>query len=76
MKRMACLALALSAAACGPDGNDPGPGGVTVDEARALDRAAEMLEQRRLPPEALSKPAVENAGDSTQTPAPAEPAQQ
>ncbi len=47
------LALALLLAACGPAGNDPGPGGVTVDEARALDDAAAMLDERRLPEEAL-----------------------
>lgn len=29
---------------------DPGPGGVTVGEARALDEAAEMLEKRPAPP--------------------------
>ena len=28
----------------------PGPGGVTVGEARALDEAAEMLEKRPAPP--------------------------
>ena len=28
-------------------------GGVTVGEAKALDEAAEMVEARRLPPEAL-----------------------
>ena len=28
---------------------DPGPGGVTVGEARALDEAAEMLDAQRLP---------------------------
>jgi hypothetical protein len=49
----ALVALTLALAACGPADNDPGPGGVTVGEARALDEAAEMLEQRRLPPEAL-----------------------
>jgi hypothetical protein len=48
---------------CGPNDSDPGPGGVTVGEARALDEAAEMLEQRRLPPEALATP--------TGTPSPA-----
>lgn len=47
------IALAASLAACGPGENDPGPGGVTVNEARALDDAAEMLEDRRLPAEAL-----------------------
>lgn len=61
MTRAALALLPLLLAACGPAGNDPGPGGVTVDEAKALDQAAEMLEARRLPEEALSKPAVEGA---------------
>lgn len=43
-------------AACGPAATDPGPGGVTVGEAQALDEAAEMLEQQRLPPGALPTP--------------------
>jgi hypothetical protein len=44
-------ALALFClAACGPRDTDPGPGGVSVGEARALDQAAAMLEQQRLPP--------------------------
>jgi hypothetical protein len=49
-------ALFLLLAACGSD-TDPGPGGVTVGEARALDEAAEMLDEQRLPPEALPSPA-------------------
>lgn len=32
--------------ACGPAEHDPGPGGVTVGEAKALDEAAEMLDER------------------------------
>jgi len=52
MRILALLPLALLAA-CGPSDSDPGPGGVTVGEAKALDEAAEMLDQRRLPPEAL-----------------------
>lgn len=32
--------------ACGAAENDPGPGGVTVGEAKALDEAAEMLDER------------------------------
>lgn len=40
--------------ACGPGDNDPGPGGVTVAEAKALDEAAEMIEARR-PPESLTE---------------------
>ncbi len=46
MRRFAFAPLALLAA-CGPSENDPGPGGVTVGEAKALDEAAEMIEQRR-----------------------------
>lgn len=52
MRLLALIPLALLAA-CGPSENDPGPGGVTVGEAKALDDAAEMLDQRRLPPDAL-----------------------
>lgn len=48
------LGAALALAACGPSGNAPGPGGVTVDEARALDEAATMIEQRRLPADAIA----------------------
>jgi hypothetical protein len=59
---LACAAAALALAGCGND-NDPGPGGVTVGEARALDDAAEMLEQQRLPeeagPTATASPAAE-----------------
>lgn len=48
----------LALAACGKADNDPGPGGVTVGEARALDEAAEMIEARRMPPEALRPPSA------------------
>lgn len=50
----ALLVPALLLASCGPNDTDPGPGGVTVGEARALDEAAEMLDEQRLPEEALS----------------------
>ena len=50
MKRPALLLFPLILAACGPQENDPGPGGVTVGEARALDEAAEMLDSRTEPP--------------------------
>lgn len=43
---LAPLLLPLLLCACGND-NDPGPGGVTVGEARALDEAAEMIEAGR-----------------------------
>lgn len=51
-------------AACGPADTDPGPGGVTVGEARALDEAAEMLDARGsdAPPRtADDKPPAANA---------------
>jgi hypothetical protein len=46
------LALMLTAivSGCQKD-TDPGPGGVTVGEARALDEAAAMLEKRPAPPQ-------------------------
>ena len=59
-------AAPLLLSACGSSDNDPGPGGVSVGEARALDEAAEMLDQQRLPAEALTEPEAES-------PAPAEP---
>ncbi|WP_231958854.1 hypothetical protein [Altererythrobacter sp. B11] len=49
----ALLPAVLLLSACGASDNDPGPGGVTVGEARALDRAAAMLDSRPLPAEAL-----------------------
>ena len=49
MRTALALAGLLTLAACGKADNDPGPGGVTVGEAKALDEAAEMLEQRRTP---------------------------
>ena len=42
---MAALALLLIAG-CSRTDNEPGPGGVTVSEAKALDAAADMLESR------------------------------
>lgn len=47
--------------ACGPAQNDPGPGGVTVGEAKALDEAAEMLDERNVPPEAAENKQAEPA---------------
>jgi hypothetical protein len=66
-------ALALLSA-CGDADGDSGPGGVTVGEARALDEAAEMLDQQRLPDEALIEPeAVENWAEPAAPPSVAEP---
>ena len=53
MPRSAVIAAFLLLAGCGKADNEPGPGGVTVGEARALDEAAEMIEAQRLPPEAI-----------------------
>lgn len=50
MKRHAiAVALAVTLFACGPGENDPGPGGVTAGEAKALDEAAAMLDEQRSP---------------------------
>lgn len=47
MKCRAMIAgFALILAGCSRTDNEPGPGGVTVSEAKALDDAAEMLESR------------------------------
>lgn len=61
------LATALLAA-CGPSDTDPGAGGVTVGEARTLDEAAEMLDEQRLPAEALpsSSPSPSPSGEPAQ----------
>lgn len=58
--------LALTLAACGGDGPRT-PGGVSEGEAKALEQAATMLDQRRLPPKALPPEALAGAemtGDS------------
>ena len=52
---LALAILCLSLAACGPGENEPGPGGVTVGEARALDDAAAMLDARRSPADGAAK---------------------
>ena len=62
---LAGAAGALALAGCGAGDNDPGPGGVTVGEARALDDAAEMLERQRLPAAATSAPAPSPGAGAT-----------
>lgn len=52
-RALPALLAVLLLAGCGPNDTDPGPGGVTVGEARALDQAAEMLDEQRFPDEAL-----------------------
>ncbi|MFC3213600.1 MULTISPECIES: hypothetical protein [Novosphingobium] len=60
------LALPLLAlGACSQSDTAPGPGGVTVGEARALDEAAAILDARRPPTEdaTLSAPTPAEAAD-------------
>ena len=49
MRAAPILIALLCLTACGKQDNAPGPGGVSVGEAKALDEAAEMLEGQRLP---------------------------
>lgn len=44
--RLAAILAVAALAGCGANDNDPGLGGVTVGEAKALDQAAQMLEKR------------------------------
>lgn len=63
--------LALTLAACGGEGASA-PGGVSPGEAKALEDAASMLDERRLPPGALANEAevpVETAPGETAAPA-------
>lgn len=53
MRYVLILIALATTSACGKADNEPGPGGVTVGEARALDEAAEMIEAKRLPDQAL-----------------------
>ena len=56
MRSIFSTILLIGLAACGPEQNDPGPGGVTVGEAKALDEAAKMLDERNAPPESIKNP--------------------
>jgi len=58
--------MSFGLASCGPAENDPGPGGVTVGEARALDEAAEMLDERQANPDAVTGKAEQGAAESGQ----------
>ena len=59
--RMAGMALAMLIlpTGCSRTDNEPGPGGVTVSEAKALDDAAEMLESRDTAPAAEGQAAAD-----------------
>lgn len=63
MRRLAPL-IVLALAACQKADNQPGPGGVTQGEARALDAAAEKVESEGPPavePATAPQPAVNPA---------------
>lgn len=53
MHRLALIFAVLLLAACQKADNQPGPGGVTVGEAKAVDEAAAMIEDQRLTRDAL-----------------------
>ncbi len=61
---MIAFAACALLCACGESDTDPGPGGVSVGEARALDQAAEMLDQQRLPADALGDPGEESTAET------------
>ena len=65
MKHLCLLCAVLALSGCGKSDSDPGPGGVTVGEARALDEAAAMLDERRPPAEAL-EPSQGRDGTATE----------
>jgi len=54
VKAFALLPVLVVLAACNKPDTAPGPGGVTMGEARALDEAAAMLDERRPPADALA----------------------
>lgn len=55
MHRAVACVLFVVLASCGS--SEPGPGGVTANEAAALDDAAEMVEGQRLGEDALQRQA-------------------
>ncbi|MGB7374273.1 hypothetical protein [Pontixanthobacter sp.] len=57
------VAALLLLSACGASDNDPGPGGVSVGEAKALDEAAAMIEAKRLPQEAEAQAPPDRTGE-------------
>lgn len=67
---IALAAVAISACDSGGNGANAGPGAVSEGEARALDEAASMLDEKRLPEGALPDvdppaEAADNTGEDT-----------
>jgi len=63
------FATILALAGCGPGENEPGPGGVTVGEAKALDEAAAMLDERRSPAAGAAQVPAPRPPEATAAPA-------
>lgn len=61
MRSLAIVLVLATLAACQRADTQPGPGGVTVGEAKALDEAAEMIEDRRLDSDAIPAPSASAA---------------
>lgn len=55
MRCAVLIAAVLALGACEKADHEPGPGGVTIGEAKALDEAAQMIDARQ-PPEDLLRP--------------------
>ncbi len=67
LRRAALVSALLLAAGCSRPDNASGAGGVSAGEARALDEAAQMVQDQQIPPGAMPSP---------QNPAPAKAAAQ
>lgn len=63
MKLLCIFIAALALSACEKADNAPGPGGVSMGEARALDEAAEMIEARRPPPDLIAPSQTQRPAD-------------
>lgn len=72
MRKIILFGAITLLAACGDNDTAPGPGGVTVGEAKALDEAAEMIEARRLPADVLATATPAPSASLSATPEAAE----
>lgn len=71
MRRPSILAVLVLLAACGDDTRTAG--GVTKAEAEALDEAAEIIEQQRLPADAVQPGAGQAGGAQAAEPVASDP---
>lgn len=56
LHRAALVSALLLAAGCSRPDNASGAGGVSAGEARALDEAAQMVQDQQIPPGAMPSP--------------------